>query len=435
MREAQLGMFDASCAEWGTRGRPTDYILWWAFDADGSTTVEEIIDHLKTRIQASDVLNRRLRHVPGKLDYPYWVRGVENVDAAFSVHPQAVAWSECVDEMLAILDEPLDLTVVPWAFRIFPRVDGVTGTDRPCVVVAKYMSHTIFAGSATGPLGEYFWSPELHELTIPGLPTATSKFNPVWAVVRSVRAVRQTAEGILNVVTGAVRGGAKPPAETPEPWIGRDYWSQGPRRIDAVTVPIPRGTAFTVTQMWVNAIPRALIRFHDDPAFGKLQVNVPVLVPFEDKMGANNVITALIDVDTEGSETEQLARVRDQLKSRAASVMGDEGARRAAGGARIPHYALLQAMTSVGQYSLPDAVLTSMRFSPQSTWQMGDREFQVAGTITSKFLGALVHSVWTAGDQMTVTVSASPRDVEDLRRYTKLLAEEFVALAAATPKR
>ncbi|CAM3791335.1 hypothetical protein [Smaragdicoccus niigatensis] len=433
MRKAQLGMFDTTYVEWADRGMSTDFVLWWAFRPDGDVDAAGVIEHLKSRIIASDVLNRRLQHVPGHLDYPYWVHGVADIDAALDVEPCArMSWSECTDRMLELVVEPIDVTVVPFSFRVFPRVDDVIGADGPCLVVAMTASHTIFAGQATGPLGEYLWGPAGSELTIPGLPEATRNYTTVWALARSIRAVRQTAASIWHLLT------AKEPApaaiERVE-WLGGDYWSQGERRqIATVAVDVPKGSSYTVTQLWAASIPRALARFHDDDAHGVVTVSMPVAVPYESLMGTNNLMFVVLPVTPEGSTEKQLDWVRDEMRAQIGVHMGEVGLAMASVGKRIPRYAQRMAMNSNARLQTGDTVLSSMRYTPKAPWTADGRPLVRAGFVPAKNIGTLVHAVWTAGDSMTIAVAAWPRDPDGAERYLGFLVEEFESLVLATPK-
>lgn len=433
MRKAQLGMFDTTYVEWADRGMSTDFVLWWAFRLDGDVDAAGVVEHLKRRIAASDVLNRRLQHVPGHLDYPYWVQGVADIDAALAVEPRdRMSWSECTDRMLELVVEPLDVTVVPFSFRVFPHVDDVIGADGPCLVVAMTASHAIFAGQATGPLGEYLWGPEGSELSVPGLPEATRNYTTVWALARSIRAVRQTAASIRHLLT------AKPTApaviERGE-WRGRDYWSQGERRqIATVAVDVPKGSSYTVTQLWAASIPRALARFHDDDAHGVITVNMPVSVPYESLMGTNNLMFIVLPVTPEGSTEDQLDWVRDEMRGQVSKHLGADGLAAASVANRVPRYAQRMAMNSGSRLESGDTVLSSMRYTPKVQWTAEGRPLVRAGLVPANNIGTLVHTIWTAGDSMTIAVAAWPRDPDGAQRYLSYLVEEFESLVLATPK-
>ncbi|WP_162141481.1 WS/DGAT domain-containing protein [Smaragdicoccus niigatensis] len=443
MREAQLGFFDTSCIEWAERGFPTDFVLWFAFESSAEVSDAAIVDQLQQRVEASPVLNRRLCRTPRHLDNPYWVYGIDEVGPLISVSPETgLSWDEVRMRIVDLLDDPLDLAVAPLRMRVYRNV---TGLGPLADVVTVTMSHALMSGRSTGPLGEYLFAPRLLRWRIDGLPSAAVVFRPWRAAVRSARMVAQMSTAMVRTRRRRrrVRQGevAAARAIVRPQWWAADFWGDGPRQVlETRQIPVPPKGEFRVTELWIAAISQALARFHADAGqSAEISVSVPVLVPFEDDMGANNVLLAQIPVDTaEGGQIDRLAKIRDELRKSRADLASADTAEVTKTAAGMPYLLQRRSIRKLPRHPRADVFVSSMSFRSDLDLQLAGQPWIAGGPLPSPRVAALSIIVWTFGDVIQLMVAAKPLEADAVRRLADMFVEEFdrvVAACAAEPQR
>lgn len=435
MSQAQLGFFDTSCIQWAERGYPTDYLLWFAFEHSAAVTDESIVAHLQQRIEASPVLNRRLCFTPRNLDYPYWVYGIDEVGPLISVSSEfGLGWDECRSRLAEMVATPIDLTVAPLRVQIFRGVSGAPGAEK-ADVVAVMMSHALMSGRSTGPFAEYMFSTSPMRWRIDGLPAAAVYFQPWRATVRSARVISQMTTSVVKVLRQKRSKDTAPPVRAAKSqWWGADHWGEGPRQeIEIVEIPIPQRGRYSVTEMWVAAIAAALDRFHTDADKSVIvPVSVPVMVPYADAMGANNVLLAEVEVDGTGDDiTGRVQKIRDDLRARRSELDSPATARLTAFAANMPHLAQRASVKRTPRHPRADIFVSSMVFSPERDLALAGEPWASGGPINSPAMAALSHVIWTFNDVMNVQITAKPRVEGAVARYLEILREEFDRVVAA----
>ncbi|MGA9872965.1 MAG: wax ester/triacylglycerol synthase domain-containing protein, partial [Rhodococcus sp. (in: high G+C Gram-positive bacteria)] len=142
---SRLHIMDAAFHYASTDTSRDQYVLLaFAWDTEPAT-MEDIAHFVSRRADLIPELNKRIREVPGNLDYPRWVRDHTPKEARVD-ELQAQSWGAVQDAVGRLVRQPVDATSAAWRVHVAPAVRGVPHTDGSAAVVVFQVSHALADG-------------------------------------------------------------------------------------------------------------------------------------------------------------------------------------------------------------------------------------------------------------------------------------------------
>jgi WS/DGAT C-terminal domain len=180
---------------WMSAKVPSDQFLLYAFDGE-PTDFERAIDDVRGRAQACPALTVRVDD-GSPLTYPSWVPTSLEPER---ITPQKLdddSWTGCLDAVVRLADDQLDIRRAPWRVRLFAPVHDLPGGTGPGTVAVMQAAHALADGARASALAGWLFG---RPTPVPEV-AASPGFLP-WRAVNSVRAhrklVRDTRAGLLR---------------------------------------------------------------------------------------------------------------------------------------------------------------------------------------------------------------------------------------------
>ncbi|MGH3560927.1 MAG: DUF1298 domain-containing protein, partial [Mycobacterium sp.] len=128
---------------WMSAKVPNDQFLLYAF-AGVPTDLDAAVTEVLGRARASPDLTMRVEDA-GALAYPRWVPAVGHLGA---VRHRLVddTWTGCLDAVVRLTDDQLDIRRAPWRLHLFAPVRDIPGAAGAGTVAVLQVAHALADG-------------------------------------------------------------------------------------------------------------------------------------------------------------------------------------------------------------------------------------------------------------------------------------------------
>ena len=191
---------------WMSAKVPSDDFLVYAF-AGEPTDFERAVDEVRGRAQACHALTLRVDD-GSPLTYPDWVPTAVEPARVLRHQLDDNSWRGCLDTVVRLADDQLDIRRAPWRLHVFAPVHGIPVGTGPGAVAVMQVAHALADGVRASALAAWLFG---RKTPVPDV-VASSGFLP-WRAVDAARAhrklVRDTRAGLLRPSAGS-----RPPLST-----------------------------------------------------------------------------------------------------------------------------------------------------------------------------------------------------------------------------
>jgi hypothetical protein len=191
---------------WMSAKVPSDDFQLYAF-AGEPTDFQRAVDEVHSRAQACHALTVRVDD-GSPLTYPHWVSTAVEPARVLRHQLDDDSWLGCLDAVVRLADDQLDIRRAPWRLHVFAPVHGVPGGTGPGTVAVLQVAHALADGVRASALAAWLFG---RKTPVPDV-VASSGFLP-WRAVDAARAhrklVRDTRAGLLRPSAGS-----RPPLST-----------------------------------------------------------------------------------------------------------------------------------------------------------------------------------------------------------------------------
>jgi hypothetical protein len=191
---------------WMSAKVPSDDFLLYAF-AGEPTDFERAVDEVRGRAQACHALTLRVDD-GSPLTYPHWVPTAVEPARVLRQQLDDNSWRGCLDTVVRLADDQLDIRRAPWRLHVFAPVHGIPVGTGPGTVAVMQVAHALADGVRASALAAWLFG---RKTPVPDV-VASSGFLP-WRAVDAARAhrklVRDTRAGLLRPSAGS-----RPPLST-----------------------------------------------------------------------------------------------------------------------------------------------------------------------------------------------------------------------------
>jgi hypothetical protein len=180
---------------WMSAKVPSDEFLLYAF-AGEPADFDRAVREVSSRAQACPALTVRVDD-GSPLTYPHWVpTAVE--PARFLRHRlDDGSWRGCLDAVVRLVDDQLDIRRAPWRLHLFTPVHGIPGCTGPGTVAVMQIAHALADGVRQAALGGWLFG---RAAPVPDVTAVSPGFMP-WRAVDAARThrtlVRDIQAGLL----------------------------------------------------------------------------------------------------------------------------------------------------------------------------------------------------------------------------------------------
>jgi hypothetical protein len=185
---------------WMSAKIPSDEFLLYAF-AGEPTDFERAVDEVRNRAQACQALTVRIED-GSPLTYPRWVPTAIEPARVRSHRLDDDSWRGCLDAVVRLADDQLDIRRAPWRLHLFAPVHDLPGGAGPGTVAVMQVAHALADGARASALAAWLFG---RATPVPDVVTASRGFLP-WRAVYAARAhrklVRDTRAGLLSPPAG-----------------------------------------------------------------------------------------------------------------------------------------------------------------------------------------------------------------------------------------
>lgn len=233
---------------WMSAKIPSDQFLLYAF-AGVPADLDGAVAKVLMRARASPDLTMRVEDA-GRLRYPRWVPAAEPARAVIHRVPD---WAGCLDALVQLTDDQLDVRVAPWKLHLFAGVEGIPGHDGAGTVAALQAAHALADGVRASALAAWLFGREA-----PVVPLAAS--GPAvlpWRAVVAARAHRRRVQD--------TRSGVLPPPVGECPLLATNNRPAGGRALRTLVRRRAELNGPTVTVAVLSAVSAALAAHLDEP--------------------------------------------------------------------------------------------------------------------------------------------------------------------------
>lgn len=257
MRGRRMAAVDAQFY-WMSAKIPSDQFLLYAFagvpaDIDGA--IAEVLDRARV---TSDLTVRAVDH--GGLRYPRWVPAHEHLHAV--VH-HAADWAGCLDAVVRLTDDQLDIAVAPWRLHVFAPVHDIPGHRGAGTVAVLQVAHALADGGRASALAAWLFG---RAAPVDSVHPSGRGFLP-WLAVAAARAHRGRVAD--------TRAGRLPPPVGDRPPVATNNAPTAARTVRTLVRRRSELRGPTVTVAVLSAIAAALSEYLGEPC-DELGAEVPM---------------------------------------------------------------------------------------------------------------------------------------------------------------
>lgn len=245
---------------WMSAKIPSDQFLLYAFagvPADFDGAVAEVLE----RARANPDLTMRVRDA-GALGYPRWVPTLDHVDAIVHRGPDD-SWAGCLDAVVHLAGDQLDVRVAPWRLHLFAPVHGIPGHSGPAMVAVLQVAHALADGARAAALAAWLFG---RDTPVGAVGTRRVGVLP-WRAVVAARAHRRRVAD--------TRAGLLPPPVGDRPLLATNNRPAGARAVRTLMRHRAALSGPTVTVAVLSAVSAALAEYLGGPC-DSLGAEVPM---------------------------------------------------------------------------------------------------------------------------------------------------------------
>jgi hypothetical protein len=184
---------------WMSAKIPNDQFLLYAF-AGVPEDLDAAVAEVLGRARSSPELTMRADDSRA-LAYPRWLPAVEHLNAVR--HRLADdTWTGCLDAVVRLADDQLDIRCAPWRLHLFAPVRDIPGSTGAGTVAVLQVAHALADGARASALAAWMFG---RAAPVPAVAAPQRRFLP-WRAVAAARdhrrQIRDTRAGLLPPAVG-----------------------------------------------------------------------------------------------------------------------------------------------------------------------------------------------------------------------------------------
>lgn len=200
----QLSGQDASFLYLDTRGAHLNltglYVYQQPEDPEQAVGYEQILQHVRSRLERVELFRKKLARLPLDLDHPYWVDDPD-FDLESHIHryggPVPRGQRQLYDVVTAIHVRELDLARPPWEMYVLEHLGRIRGLPKNCFAIVTKYHHASIDGASGSELVD-----GLHDTA----PTAIAEAaHSRWRPDREPGLMNLLASAVVNNIRQPVR--------------------------------------------------------------------------------------------------------------------------------------------------------------------------------------------------------------------------------------
>ncbi|BBY34672.1 DUF1298 domain-containing protein [Mycolicibacter minnesotensis] len=394
---------------WMSGKIPSDQFLLYAFagvPADVDAAIAEVLERAR---QVPDLTIRVAD--AGALRYPRWIPLRE--------HPKVIrrraaedTWSGCLDAVVELADDQLDVRVAPWRLHVFVPVHDIPGHSGAGTVAVLQVAHVLADGGRASALAAWLFG---RDAPVREVTTPRRGFLP-WRAVAAARTHRGRVED--------TQAGRLPPPVGDRPLVATNNRPAGGRAVRTLLRHRAELSGPTVTVAVLAAVSAALSEHLGTPG-DELGAEVP-MAKAGVRYAHNHFGNVAVGLYPQLRHDERCARIAADLEC--GRARGSHPASAAADRAFAATPAALLRW-GVGYFD-PDARpqrVTGNTVVSSVHRGAADLRFGAAPVLLTAGFPALspamglTHGVHGIGDTVVISVHAAESAIGDIDRYLRLL--------------
>jgi hypothetical protein len=399
---------------WMSAKIPSDQFLLYAF-AGEPANFERAVDEIRCRAQACPDLTMRVDD-GSALTYPNWVPAAVEPAQVLRHQLDEDSWHSCLDAVVQLADDQLDVCRTPWRLHLFVPVHGIPGSTGPGTVAVMQVAHALADGARASALAAWLFG---RTTPVPDVTTMSPGFLP-WRAVNAARTHRKlerdTRAGLLRSPAGS-----RPPLST-------NARPTGARTVRTLVRHRSQLRGPTVTVAALAAVSGALFAHLGDAAVS-LGAEVPMAKPGV-RQAYNHFRNVTIGLYPDLSREARIERIVADLDT--ARRRAEHPAARAADRAfaAVPAPLLCWGVSQFDPNVRPtqvsgNTVVSSVYRGPGDLHLGGAPVLLTAGYPALSPAMGLTHGVHGIGDTIAISVHAAESAVGDIDDYLQRLDAEL----------
>ncbi len=192
---------------WMSAKIPNDQFLLYAFGSQPAD-LYTAIDGVRARARACPDLTMRLDD-GCVLTYPTWVPADVQADQVLCYDLAGDTWHSCLDAVVRLADNQLDIRQMPWRLHLFTEVRGMPDSSEIGTVAVMQVAHALADGARASAMAAWLFG---RTAPVPTVTPQSRRWLP-WRALQAARAHRQlvayTLHGLLPPSVGS-----RPPLPT-----------------------------------------------------------------------------------------------------------------------------------------------------------------------------------------------------------------------------
>jgi hypothetical protein len=399
---------------WMSAKIPSDQFLLYAF-AGHPGDFDLVIDEIRHRAEGCRYLTMRVDD-GWALTYPKWVPAA--IEPAQIVRHQLDddSWRGCLDALVRLADDQLDVRRAPWRLHLFAPVHGIPGSTGPGSVAVMQVAHALADGGRASALAAWLFS---RTTPVPDVAVTSPGFLP-WRALKAARAHRKLVHDS--------RAGLLDPPVGSRPLLATNARPTGARSVRTLKRDRSQLVGPTVTVAVLAAVSSALFSHLGDAA-ASLGAEVPMAKPGVPQ-AHNHFRNVTVGLYPEVSREARIERIVADLAT--ARRRADHPAARAADRAfaAVPAPLLRWGVSQFDPDVRPtqvsgNTVVSSVYRGPCDLRLGGTPVLLTAGYPALSPAMGLTHGVHGIGDTVAVSVHAAESAVGDIDEYLQRLDAEL----------
>jgi hypothetical protein len=227
---------------WMSAKVPSDQFLLYAF-AGEPVDFDRAVNDIRSRAHGCRHLMTRVDD-GWPLTYPTWVPAAIEPAQVLRHQPDNNSWPGCLDAVVRLADDQLDVRRAPWRVHLFAPVHGIPDSSGPGTVAVMQVAHALADGARASALAGWLFG---RAAPVPDVTALSPGLLP-WHALDAARAhrklVRDSRAGLLRLPVGslpALSTNARPAgARVARTLVRRRSQLRGPTVTVAVPAPLLR---------------------------------------------------------------------------------------------------------------------------------------------------------------------------------------------------
>ncbi len=177
---------------WMSAKIPSDQFFLYAFDGVPSD-VEQTLNDIRQRAQQVHALTVRVED-GSPLTYPHWVPTTIEPARIRRHRIDDDSWRGCLDAVLRLDDDQLDIRRAPWRLHIFTAIRDIPKSTGPGTVAVLQVAHALADGNRSMALVGWLFG---RQALVPDVASSSTGFLP-WRAVDAARSHRKLLRDISS---------------------------------------------------------------------------------------------------------------------------------------------------------------------------------------------------------------------------------------------